>query len=297
MAVSAMDLSRHNKMSVAGREAFYEKERHVRRNSLDGRIILSICAVIFLAAAGGGVWVLLRGGAAVPAPADLTGAGSAADAPAAGDALGQMRQRGRECLAAFFSAASTEEKSQWVLDAERVLPAMREYYAKGGVDSSGGAAAFANMRADKPDDPSTGAMIMRHPAGCLDGSPLFLYFKDDGTRARFDWEGYEQELNGRLVAFLTPRPTGGGVYRVGLSRAHLFEPGQTDSQGAEIWLPGGRKMDVRAVAAPGSAPAQALSELQWNYRQRAVARLEWEADSSGKPVLHLREILHWDFAD
>lgn len=297
MAAAALDLGRHNSMTAAGRDAFHDKARKGRGKDLDGRIILGLCATVLLLAGGAGVWALFTGGLRAPEADTNTAVARGAEAPAT-DALTNMRSRGQETLRRFFAAATPEEKSQWVIDGERLLPAMKEYYGQDGVDSPGGAAAFAFGSVSEKDDPATGAMAMSSDSGALNGSPLVIYLKDDGTRARLDWEAYTQDLNGLLTAFLREPRTGAAVFSVGLSRTHLFEDGlNKDAPGAELWLSGGRSTGIKAVAQAGTPAAAALTDLMWNSRQRAVARLEWLQTQGGKPVVCLRDIIQWGRAD
>lgn len=262
------------------------RDRRNQRRSKRSKIIDGLLRTILLttagaAVAGGLYWALkvrenriaAQRMAALPRAVDTSGA------TAGPRVLAMMKD--------FLAAPDAEAKSAFVLDPDRVLPAMKAAYGAGGLEESG-----ITFGVPQPVGGGVLALPIKVP-----GPPevlLHVLVRDLPAGPRLDWETYEQELNQRFLRFIEKPGSPGGDFRVILERSHPFEGARPGVEAVRIATPGGSLYN-RPVTLGSGAAAPVTAGLPWDKRRRALVRLEWDSGEGKVPAVVVRELVRWDF--
>lgn len=212
----------------------------------------------------------------------------------------------RETLQRFV-AASPEKKLNYVIDAQRVKPALEAYYAQGNRNDDillGELAPLPQVERDVRR--GILCFVAKHEDGLL----LVAMRKEETEEDlppvyKLDWETYVQEKERLLIKFVSSEgkdPTlTEGIFRVALRRSHLFDERdeRLNRLGLRLSTPSGRIIDEPRVVVRSIDPLHQRieKELGWNRTALATVRLVWEKDEKEEaPVLGIKEFYCWELA-
>ncbi len=210
----------------------------------------------------------------------------------------------REALQRFVEAPA-DRKARYVLDAERVGPALAAYYARG--DRDDGVLVGPLTALPLPDQDVRRGIVCF--VARLDDLPLLAPLKREETEEglppvyRLDWETYVQEKEGTLRRFIFSKGEDPawreGVFRVALSRSHLFNEQDTrlNRLGLRLATPSGVVFEPRlAIASIDPLYKRLQNEIAWNQASLATVRLVWVAKPDVPPTLELKDFFCWELA-
>jgi hypothetical protein len=274
-------------------------------SSLWGWAGLGVAAVLVVA---GTVWWLARPGAPPPAPQPpAPGSGGPRVIPDG------WAEAATSVWQAFVQAGGVEDKLAHVLDAGRVGPAMRAFYAAHPDADDAWAAQDLQPLAGTPDDRRRGLMALGCPPNTPDGRPLILFFRTDvaaagqavegaaSPRFRLDWETYVQEREALVEAFLNDDTAPRRAFRLAVERVHLFDdagqkPDGPEPLGLKLRTPSGLLLPRVAQVRPGTALYERIdSQLRWGMPVYATLQLAWDATPGPLPRVVVTDLVCWHF--
>lgn len=269
---------------------------------------LGLAGVLGLA---GGVWQLSRP-TPPPPPPQPAAPGTGGGGPrrlTAGWAEGAL-----SAWQAFARAGTVEEKLAHVVDAERVGPALRAFYAAHpGSDEAWAARDFRPL-AGTPEDQQRGLMALGSSPKTSTERAVILFLRttppkegDDGAPAeskpRFllDWETYIQERESLVETFLNNPASPRRTFRLAVERVHVFDdagppPGQAEALGLKLRTPSGLLLPQVAVL-PADSPlfARIDTQLRWGRPAYATLQLAWDPAASPLPRVMVSDFICWHF--
>lgn len=269
---------------------------------------LGVAGVLVLAA---GVWQLSRPAPPPPPPqaaAPGTGAGGLRRLTA-GWAEGALA-----AWQAFARAETAEEKLTHVVDAERVGPALRAFYAAHpGSDDIWADREFKPL-AGTPEDQRRGLIALGSPPKTSEERAVILFLRttppkegEEGTsdegRPRFflDWETYIQERESLVEAFLNDPAAPRRTFRLAVERVHVFDDagpaaGRAEALGLKLRTPSGLLLPQVAILPADSPLFERIdAQLRWGMPAYATLQLAWDPAASPLPRVMVSDFICWHF--
>ncbi|MFN0129361.1 MAG: hypothetical protein ACKV19_22065 [Verrucomicrobiales bacterium] len=264
-------------------------------------------------AAGGFIWHWSRPGPAAPAPqlvAPGTGGGGVREwVPGWGDAAVAAWQ-------AFARAGTAEDKLAHVLDARRVEPVLRAFYASAPEAEAAWLARELRPLPGTPDDRRRGIVALGSASSGPGDRPLIVFLRlapatvdasseagDAAAPPRFllDWETYIQESQRLAERFVEDPALGRRTLRLAIERVHVFADGESkpdtpEPLGLKLRTPSGLLLAATAEVRPGTPLHDRLSaQLRWGLTAYATLKLAWETGTTPPPRLVATDLVCWHF--
>jgi hypothetical protein len=213
----------------------------------------------------------------------------------------------RECMLAFQSATTDEERLRFVIDADRVAPRLRDYYRNGAHLEIGRRLEPSELLPVKINRSDLDKGIVALTLGANQKRQLLLFKAADtgGTSDRWsnvklDWESWIQERDETLQRFLSEPQAEPAVFRVTMRRRHHFGPVQSNLPAPlamGLGTLGGVRLDRPALVAYDHELYERFDEqMSWSSEPIATVRLRWEPKSriTGLPEVHIDQLVCWE---
>ena len=273
--------------------------------------VYSLVGVVVLVVIGVAVWNGLRPSPPLPPPrppAPAVSSGTRSVVPGWGEgALAAWN--------AFVKAPTVEGKLAHVLDAGRVAPAMRAYYARRPEADAGLGARVFTALPGTPEDRQRGILVLGSAPKSPGDRPMLVFLRTTppgrGETAPssppspflIDWETFIQERDGLVEAFLRDMRAPKRTFRLAVERAHVFEGGSPEAAeeareplGFRLRTPSGVSMGQVAALSPDSPlHARLTNQLRWGMTAYATLQLVWEPGRDGTPELRVGDFVCWHF--